>query len=207
MFLVIGLGNPGSKYIGTRHNIGFEAINLLSYELNIKLKESKFDAYAATGIYKQEKLTIIKPTTYMNLSGEAVSDFVRFYKINKDDYIKKIIVIYDDIDIPTGEIRIKEKGSSGGHNGIRNIIHHLDTDEFLRIRIGIGKKEKNQDLNSYVLGVFFEEEMDKIKEALEFSKNATFDLIKNGAKIAMNKYNIRKKIEKNEIPKPEEIQN
>lgn len=203
MFLIVGLGNPGPKYYGTRHNIGFGAIEELSAALDIKLKASKFKAYAGTGVYNGKKLALITPTTYMNLSGEAVSDFIRFYKLNSELWASQIIVIYDDIDIPLGEIRIKEKGSAGGHNGIKNIIHHLDSDEFLRIRIGIGKKMEGQDLNNHVLGHFLAEDMPKVRESLILAKDATLDLIQQGAKFSMNKYNIRKKPPK--IKKIEEI--
>lgn len=183
MFLIVGLGNPGREYDGTRHNIGFEAIDSLGRKYSIDLNKSKFKGVFGEGFIEGEKVILLKPTTYMNLSGESIREVINFYKIDKNN----IIVIYDDISLEIGKLRIREKGSAGGHNGIKSIIDNLSTDVFPRIKIGVGQPKG--DLVSHVLGRFNKEEEQDLKEVIEASIKAVEIIIKNGAKTAMNEVN------------------
>ena len=185
MYLIIGLGNPEEEYDKTRHNMGFNAINKIAQKYNIEIRRSKFQGLYENGIIENEKVILVKPQTYMNLSGNCVKEFADFYKIEKD----KIIIIYDDMDIEPGEIKIRKKGSSGGHNGIKSIIQMLGTEEFPRIRIGIGKPEHKEDKINFVLGEIPEEEKEKLEEGVEKAKQAVIEILKNGIDIAMNKFN------------------
>ena len=185
MYLIIGLGNPEEEYDKTRHNMGFNAINKIAQKYNIEIRRSKFQGLYENGIIENEKVILVKPQTYMNLSGNCVKEFADFYKIEKD----KIIIIYDDMDIEPGEIKIRKKGSSGGHNGIKSIIQMLGTEEFPRIRIGIGKPEHKEDKINFVLGEIPEEEKEKLEEGVEKAKQAVIEILKNGIEIAMNKFN------------------
>ncbi len=185
MTLVFGLGNPEKDFKGTRHNVGFETINKLAYDFNIDINRAKFKAHSGEGMISAHKAMLIKPQTYMNLSGESVREFLAFYKLTPKD----IIVIYDDIDIPLGQIRIRERGSAGTHNGMRNIVERLNTDEFPRIRIGIGEKPPRMDLGDFVLSHFKKDEMDKIIEGITKAGDAVSDILLNGVTFAMNKYN------------------
>lgn len=187
MKLVAGLGNPEKDYKGTRHNVGFEVINKLSYDHRIEINKAKFRAHLGEGLLCGQKIMLAKPQTFMNLSGESIRDIMGFYKLSKED----IIVIYDDIDIPVGEIRIREKGSAGSHNGMKNIIYQLDTDEFLRIRVGIGAKPQAWDLADYVLSKFKKEEQDGIVEGITKAGDAVERILKEGSVSAMNRYNVR----------------
>ena len=183
MFLIVGLGNPGREYDGTRHNIGFEAIDYISSKNNIDINKSKFKGMFGEGFIKGQKVILLKPTTYMNLSGESIREVINFYKI--DNY--KIIVIYDDISLEIGKLRIREKGSAGGHNGIKSIIANMGTDVFPRIKIGVGQPKG--DLVSHVLGRFNKDEEEDLKEVIEASNKATEIIIQYGAKQAMNELN------------------
>ncbi|MBU9721995.1 MULTISPECIES: aminoacyl-tRNA hydrolase [Bacillaceae] len=185
MKLVVGLGNPGPKYDGTRHNIGFEVIDRLEESLNIPLDQSKFKGVYGFKRVGDEKLFLLKPLTYMNLSGESLVPLMNFYKIDKED----ILVIYDDLDLPPGKIRLREKGSHGGHNGIRSIIAQLGTEEFKRIRVGIGRPVKGQAVPDYVLGKFHNDERVEVDGAVEKAVEAVETWTKSSFKNVMNQYN------------------
>lgn len=183
MFLIVGLGNPGSQYEDTRHNIGFKIVDNIAKEYNIEINRQKFKGMCGEGFINGEKVILLKPTTYMNLSGESVREVVDFYKLSNDD----VLVIYDDISLDVGRIRIREKGSAGGHNGIKSIIAHLGTDIFPRIKVGVG--QPNVDLVNYVLGKFTKEEMEVLNESIDASTRAAKEIISNDVKTAMNIYN------------------
>lgn len=183
MFLVVGLGNPGDKYDGTRHNIGFETIDYISNKYNIDVTRVKFKGVIGEGFIGGEKVILLKPTTYMNLSGESVREAMSFYKLTEED----VVIIYDDISLEVGKIRIREKGSAGGHNGIKSIISNINTDVFPRIKIGVG--QPTGDLVSHVLGRFSKEEAEDLKEVIEVSSKAVEIIMKSGTKDAMNKLN------------------
>lgn len=173
MKLVVGLGNPGDKYAKTRHNIGFEVINKLQKDLNIIGEKDKFQGLLSEKNIDGEKVLFLKPQTFMNLSGNSIAAVVNFYKIDaKND----MIVIYDDMDLPVGKLRVKEKGSSGGHNGIKSIISHLG-DEFLRIKCGIGKSK--DDTIDFVLGQFDKSEQEIVDKMLENASDCVLDLIRD----------------------------
>ncbi|MBE6054233.1 MAG: aminoacyl-tRNA hydrolase [Clostridium sartagoforme] len=183
MFLIVGLGNPGKEYDGTRHNIGFEAIDYLAEKYNIDISRSKFKGLYGEGFISGEKVILLKPTTYMNLSGESIREIINFYKIDNNE----MIVIYDDISLEIGKLRIREKGSAGGHNGIKSIIANIGGDVFPRIKIGVGQPKG--DLVSHVLGRFSNEEQKDLNEVIEASIKAVEIIIKDGTKEAMNQLN------------------
>lgn len=183
MFLIVGLGNIGTKYDHTRHNVGFDVIDFISKEYNININRQKFKGTYGEGIIADEKVILLKPSTYMNLSGESVREVVNFYKISN----KNIIVIHDDISLPLGKLRIRQKGSAGGHNGIKNIISNLNTDEFARIKVGVG--QPNVDLVSYVLGKFNKEETEHIQKVFKIAADATHCIINEDIVEAMNEFN------------------
>ena len=185
MYLIVGLGNPDAEYDNTRHNMGFNTINRISEKYNIKLKKNKFQGLFEIGEIEGQKVILVKPQTYMNLSGNCVKEIVDFYKIEKEN----IIIIYDDMDIEPGKIKIRKKGSSGGHNGIKSIIQMLGTDEFPRIRIGIGKPEHKGDEINYVIGAIPDEEKERLIQGVEKAEKALIEILKNGIDIAMNKFN------------------
>ncbi|MBR3003340.1 MAG: aminoacyl-tRNA hydrolase [Clostridia bacterium] len=189
MYLIVGLGNPESEYANTRHNMGFNAINQIAKEFNIEVNKTKFKGLYGTGIIKGEKVILLKPQTYMNLSGEAVIDFMDYYKLD----LKNLIIIYDDVEIEPGLIRIRKKGSSGSHNGMKSIVEMLQSEEFTRIRIGIGKPDYSNDMINYVIGHITDEEIKKLEPGVEKAKLATIEIIENGIDNAMNKYNAKKK--------------
>ena len=172
MKLIVGLGNPGKDYEKTRHNAGFMCIDCVADKLNMKFDTKKFKALIAMGFVGGEKVILMKPQTYMNLSGEAVGECARFYNIDLED----ILVISDDLDLPTGKIRLRAKGSSGGQNGLKNIIAHLGSQEFKRIRIGIGNN-KNYDTKDYVLGKISKDDQVLFDEAKVKAANAAVDFI------------------------------
>ena len=185
MKIIIGLGNPTEKYAGTRHNAGFSVIYEISDTYNIKVDTKKHKALIGKGIIEGEKVLLAMPQTYMNLSGESVRELVDYYKCDNSD----IIVIYDDIDLDVGRLRIRKKGSAGGHNGIKSIISHLGTQEFDRIRVGIGHKPPEMDMADYVLGRLGKEEQPLIREGEEKACSAVSVIIAEGADAAMNKFN------------------
>ncbi|WP_299995993.1 aminoacyl-tRNA hydrolase [uncultured Clostridium sp.] len=183
MFLIVGLGNPGKEYDGTRHNIGFEAIDYIADKYNIELNRIKFKGVFGEGFINGKKVILLKPTTYMNLSGESIREVINFYKISNEE----VIVIYDDISLEVGRLRIREKGSHGGHNGIKSIIANLGTDVFPRVKIGVGAPKGN--LVSHVLGKFSDDEVEILKEAIKASNEAVSIMLQSNAKEAMNKLN------------------
>jgi PTH1 family peptidyl-tRNA hydrolase len=185
MYLIIGLGNPEQEYSKTRHNMGFNTINKIAQKYNIDINKNKFQGLYENIIIEGKKAILIKPQTYMNLSGNCVQEFANFYKIEKEN----IIVIYDDMDIDAGQIKIRKKGSAGGHNGMKSIIQRLGTEEFPRIRIGIGRPKHNGDEINYVIGAIPEEEIPKLDEGVEKAKEAIIEILKNGIDSAMNKFN------------------
>ncbi len=189
MFLIVGLGNPGAKYAGTRHNIGFAVIDHLAYEYNIKVTKLKHKALIGEGIIQGHKVILAKPQTYMNLSGESVNDICAYYKIPTQN----VIVVYDDINIPTGAIRIREKGSDGGHNGMKSIIYMLESDQFPRLRIGVGAPpHKDYNLADYVLSAFSKEDIAELEHVFKVSPDAICTIMQEGAQMAASKYNINK---------------
>ena len=185
MYIIAGLGNPGREYTSTRHNSGYMAIEYLAEKLNVKLNKLKFNSvYGETSI-NGEKVMLVKPVTYMNRSGLAIGEIVKFYKIPTE----ALIVIYDDIDIPLGTLRIRPNGSAGTHNGMRSIISSIGS-EFPRIRIGIGRNEE-MDLADYVLQKFSPSEKDIVAPIIEKAAEAAIEIIENSIESAMQKYNIK----------------
>jgi len=185
MYLIVGLGNPEQDYSKTRHNMGFNAINKLAEKYQIQINKNKFDALVGEGIIENNKVILLKPQTYMNLSGKSIIQVVNFYKIP----IENICVIYDDIDIDVGEIKIRKKGSAGSHNGMKSVIEELRTEEFMRIRVGIGKPQFKDDMINYVIGSIPEEERKVLEEGTKKAADSVVEILKNGIDIAMNKFN------------------
>lgn len=185
MYLIVGLGNPGKQYEATRHNVGFIAIDEIARELEIKVDKLKFKSLIGEGRIGTEKIILAKPQTFMNLSGEAVVELMNYYKVD----ISNLIVIYDDIDLDSGKVRIRKSGSAGTHNGMRNIIYLLGKQDFPRIRIGVSKPKNGQDLASFVLSKFEKSEQDNIKEAIEISRKAVTETVETNLDKAMNLYN------------------
>lgn len=186
MYIIVGLGNPERRYDGTRHNIGFSAIIALADEYNIPLDFKKHKALCGKGVIEGQKVLLAQPQTYMNLSGESVCELVDYYKIDPEE---ELIVIYDDIALAPGRLRIRAKGSAGGHNGMKNIIAHLGTQVFPRVRIGVGEKPKGWDLADYVLGRFSREEEPVIREALKQTVEGCRVIMQEGVLEAMNRFN------------------
>ncbi len=189
MYVVIGLGNPGKDYTNTRHNVGFEAIDILAKRNKIDLNKIKFQAVYGEGRIGNEKVLLVKPQTFMNNSGVTVREIFQFYKID----VQNIIVIVDDIDIDFSSIRVKQKGSAGSHNGLKSIIYHLQDENFPRVKIGIGKKHSNQDLADFVLSRFSKEERPEIELSLITAAEAVENIIMQDINYAMNKFNIKPK--------------
>jgi PTH1 family peptidyl-tRNA hydrolase len=185
MWLIIGLGNPEKEYEGTRHNVGFEVINKLAYDHNIEINKAKHRAHIGEGFIAGKKVILAKPQTFMNLSGESVRDLMGFYKPAPEE----LIVVYDDISLSPGEIRIREKGSAGGHNGMKNILYQLETDEFPRVKVGIGEKPRGWDLADFVLSKFKKEEQENILFGMTDAADAVALIIKEGTNAAMNRFN------------------
>lgn len=185
MYLIVGLGNPTSKYAGTRHNIGFSVITELSDHYQIRMNCNEHKAICGKGYIEGQKVLLMEPQTYMNLSGEAVKSAMDFYKLTNED----LIVIYDDISLDVGQLRLRKKGSAGGHNGIKNIIAHLGSDEFMRIKVGVGNKPAEWDLADYVLARFPNEELEAVRESIERARKACTSIMTDGIDIAMNQYN------------------
>jgi len=185
MYLVIGLGNPEEEYNNTRHNMGFNVINKIAKKNEISISRNKFEGLYGDGIIENNKIMLIKPQTYMNLSGKSIKQYIDFYKIDIDD----IIVIYDDIDIDTGVIKIRKNGGPGTHNGMKSVVHELGTDQFARIRVGIGAPKYDEDLINYVIGHIPEEEKEILDKGVEQASEAVIEIIKNGIECAMNRFN------------------
>ena len=186
MYLIAGLGNPGRKYERTKHNVGFDVIDYVTDRHRIPFSGIQFQAECGKGIIAGQKVMLAEPLTYMNLSGEAVAALVNYYKLDPEE---ELIVIYDDISLDPGQIRVRKKGSAGGHNGIKNIIACLGTDKFKRIRVGIGAKPDRWDLADYVLAPFTPENREKIEDAIKDAADALELILSGDMDEAMNRYN------------------
>ena len=191
MYIIAGLGNPDGRYENTRHNVGFEVIDILADRIGICVDEKKHRALCGRGVLEGQKVILLKPQTYMNLSGESVRAAADFYKAEP----KNIIVVYDDISLEPGQLRIRGKGSAGGHNGIKNIIAHLGTQEFPRVKVGIGEKPKGMDLADYGLSHFSQGERESMREAYKEAAEAVAVMVGQGIDEAMNRVNGKKKAE------------
>ena len=185
MYLIVGLGNPEEEYARTRHNMGFDTINKIADSNNININKSKFNSLYGMGEIEGEKVILLKPQTYMNLSGNAVRDFMKFYKLSPQD----VIVIYDDLDIEPGIIKIRKKGGAGTHNGMKSVVQEIQSEDFARIRVGIGNPKFKNDLLNYILTRIPDEEYKLLQQATESASKAVNEIIKNGIDSAMNKYN------------------
>ncbi len=185
MYLIVGLGNPEPEYSKTRHNMGFDVINKLSEKYNIDIKKEKFDGIYGNGTIENQKVILLKPQTYMNLSGESIIQYANFYKVDPEE----ILIIYDDIDIETGTIKIRKKGGAGTHNGMKSVVNELNTVDFPRIRVGTGSKEKVNNLIDYVISKVSEEEYERLEEGIEKAVEAVIEILKIGIDNAMNKLN------------------
>ena len=188
MYIIAGLGNPTREYEKTRHNVGFEVIDVLADMLGTTVEEKKFKGLYGRGIIGGEKVLLLKPQTFMNLSGESVRAAADFYKVDPEH----IIIVYDDISLDVGQIRIRKKGSAGGHNGLKNIIKMLGHDTFTRVRMGVGEKPKNYDLADYVLGHFPVEERKVMDDATKTAAEAIRMILTESADVAMNHFNSKK---------------
>ena len=190
MYIIVGLGNPSSEYAGTRHNVGFEVVGILADRFDIATDYIKHKAACGKGVIEGNRVLLAMPQTFMNLSGESVRELVSYYKI---DVTSELIVVYDDVALPPGKIRIRKAGSAGGHNGMKNIISHLGTEEFIRVRVGVGEKPKGYDLAEYVLGCFRPDEQDIMDGAFIDAANAVVTILTDGVDAAMNRFNKTKK--------------
>ena len=193
MFIIAGLGNPTKQYEGTRHNAGFEVIDRLSEKYNIDVGTKKHRALIGKGVIAGQKVILAKPQTYMNLSGESIRSLLDYYKIDEE---QELLIIYDDISLNPGQIRIRAKGSAGGHNGVKNIIAHLGSQVFPRIKVGVGEKPRGRDLADYVLGHFSKEEKVLMEEGYDNAVHAAEMIVSGSVEAAMNEYNRKKKEEK-----------
>lgn len=189
MFLIVGLGNPEKKYDKTRHNIGFDTIDALADKYNISMNEKKHKALCGTGVIDGVKVLLAKPQTYMNLSGDSVAEIVNFYKINPEE---EMIVIFDDISLAPGNIRVRKKGSAGGHNGIKSIIARTGTQNFMRIKVGVGEKPAGWDLADHVLGHFSREDRALVEDAIKDAEAAAVLMMQGQVDKAMNDFNAKK---------------
>ena len=190
MYLIVGLGNPSPEYAGTRHNAGFEVIKILADRFDIATDYIKHKAVCGKGIIEGSKVMLAMPQTFMNLSGESVRELAQYYRI---DIASELIVVFDDVSLDPGRIRIRKSGSAGGHNGMKNIISNLGTDEFMRVRVGVGEKPKGYDLADYVLGHFTKAERELMDLAFIDAANAVVSIMNDGIDAAMNRFNKSKK--------------
>ncbi len=190
MFIIAGLGNPGREYANTRHNAGFMVIDAIAEKAGISVSEKKHKAIIGKGVFAGEKVVLVKPQTYMNLSGESIREVTDYYKVDAES---ELIVISDDIDLDVGQLRIRPKGSAGGHNGLKNIIQHLGTENFIRVRVGVGAKQRGGDLVSHVLGSIDKDDMENYADALANAVDAIEVIMNEGTEPAMNKFNTKKK--------------
>lgn len=188
MYIIVGLGNPSKQYEGTRHNAGFMTLDVLADRYNIDISEKKHKALCGKGVIEGNKVVLLKPQTFMNLSGESVRAAADFYKVAPEE----IIVIYDDISLEPGQLRVRKKGSAGGNNGMKNIIAHLGTQDFPRIRVGVGEKPAGMDLADYVLGRFSKGERELLEEAFKEGARAAVAILCDGIESAMNQFNGKK---------------
>lgn len=190
MYLIAGLGNPGKQYEATRHNMGFDVIDKLVEEFNVPQAGVKFNAMYGKGRIGGEPVILMKPLSYMNLSGGPIRDMANYFKIDPET---ELIVIYDDIDTEPGQLRVRKKGSAGGHNGIKSIIQQLGTQNFMRVRVGVGAKPKDWDLADYVLGRFDRDDRQLVEDAQERACEAVEMILADSVDAAMNKFNVSKK--------------
>lgn len=185
MYLIAGLGNPGVEYEKTRHNMGFQVIDKLAKDKQVELKRKKFDGlYGETNI-QGEKIIFLKPQTYMNLSGKSIAEFVQFYKIP----LEHVLVIYDDMDILPGKIKVRKQGGAGSHNGMKSVVHELQSEVFPRIRVGIGRTKEQEEVISYVIGHVEDEEWKLLEEGIDIATKAVEEFLINGIETTMNRYN------------------
>ncbi len=191
MFLVVGLGNPERKYEGTRHNVGFEAIDAIAKHYNIEVNHREQKGLVGKGMINGHKVILAKPMTYMNLSGECVAPLCDYYEVNPNT---ELVILSDDVSLSTGNIRVRKKGSAGGHNGLKNIIARLNTSEFPRIRIGVGECENN-DMVAHVLGHYSPEDRKKVDTSFDKVIGAVELFLEGNLDSAMNKYNVKEKVE------------
>ena len=189
MYIIAGLGNPGKEYMGTRHNAGFSVIDVMADKYNISVTEKKHKALCGKGIIEGQKVVLAKPQTFMNLSGESVAELLNFYKSDPET---ELIVIFDDISLAPGNIRVRKKGSAGGHNGIKNIIAMTGTQNFMRIKVGVGEKPAGWDLADHVLGHFDAADRKLVESAMEDAMGAAILMMQGEADKAMNDYNRKK---------------
>jgi PTH1 family peptidyl-tRNA hydrolase len=187
VYLIVGLGNPGKKYDATRHNVGFEAIDVLADRLTVKVSKIKFKALIGETVYRGHKVILAKPQTFMNLSGETVYDMMRYYGVP----LSNLVVIFDDFDTEIGRIRIRKNGSAGSHNGMKHIIYRLMDDQFPRIRIGIGRPGPGWVMADFVLSRFDKSEVPAVVESVKNAADAALCIIENGVDLAMNRYNVK----------------
>lgn len=186
MYIIVGLGNPDKQYEGTRHNVGFDVIDAIADKYNIDVTERKHRAFCGKGLVAGQRVILVKPQTYMNLSGESVRSVLDFYKVDEES---ELIVIFDDVSLAVGQLRIRKKGSAGGHNGIKNIIQHLGHNVFQRIKVGVGEKPKEYDLADYVLGHFSKEDKEQMKDGYKRAVEAVEMLVMGDIDGAMNEFN------------------
>ena len=190
MYLIVGLGNPESDYAKTRHNMGFNEVNKLAQKYSIEINKAKFKGYFGSGFIEGQKVILLKPQTFMNLSGESVIEAMNFFKITPEE----MVVIYDDVDIEPGNIRIRRNGSAGTHNGMRSIVDLIKSEKFARIRVGIGKPKEHIDMISHVIGHIPEDEVKLLDEGTNVATDAVIEMMKNGIDSAMNKFNKKKDV-------------
>lgn len=198
-FCIVGLGNPGRQYEETKHNVGFHVIDKLAKKYDIEVNKFKNKAFVGDGTIKGKRVLLVKPQTYMNLSGESVREIVNFYKIPQE----RFVVIFDDTSLPCGSVRIREKGSHGGHNGIRNIIDQMGTDEFNRIKVGIGEKPSGWDLADYVLAKFNPDDLPLMEQGIDKAVQGVELMLSRGIKEAANRVNQKAKTAKKQKEKEE----
>ncbi len=185
MYLIVGLGNPENDYRHTRHNMGFNTINQLAKQYKIEVIKKKFKGLYGKGIVEGEEVILLKPQTFMNLSGESIREVMQFYRL----HIDQLIVIYDDIDIQPGKIKIRKAGGAGTHNGMKSVLQAVKTENIKRIRVGIGMPKEKVDLVNYVLGSIPEEEKEELEKGINLAKEAVIEIIKQGMDKAMNRFN------------------
>ena len=183
MYIIAGLGNPGKEFEKTRHNMGFNVIDYIAYRYNIDINKSKFKGQIGEGYIEGEKVILLKPQTFMNLSGESILEAVQFYKVDMD----KLIVVYDDVSFPLGRLRVRPSGSDGGHNGMKSIIYLLGRDDFPRVRVGIGAPEF--DMVDYVIGKFKDDEKGIVDDMAKVASDAVVAIMTRDVTSAMNEYN------------------
>lgn len=186
MFMIAGLGNPTKKYENTRHNIGFECIDHLAEQYHISIREEKCKALIGTGVMGGQKVMLVKPQTFMNASGDAIGALLRFYKLDPES---QLLVMYDDISLAPGDLRIRKKGSAGGHNGVKSIIAQTGTQQFARIKVGVGEKPADWDLADYVLGRFGKEDREAVQKAVKMASEAAALIVEGQIDAAMNQFN------------------